>query len=233
MNQLEKASDQGGKLAQEAEIERQSYTGDSDEDVAGRQVAESKKASAIDRKNKFVAEYLETKGYKVKKGMTLNPFSDPNNKTYENEEGKTPPESLMKEAKTYADGQIDRVIAGEIPDPQKVYKLKPTTAGSGRGKQGAPTVQQATSMPASTPAVQKTEPVSTSAPAPAPLPKVVPDISPTPEPPTMFTQQQPQVSVMNKTNNIGSGKPKTISPVSPRSRNDDLDYYHDRITPSW
>lgn len=192
--EIEKAQVQGGEIAVMAEKDRQSHTGDSQEDIDARQTAEATKQSAIERKNKFIEQFLGKKGYEMKKGISWNPFKDPNVKEFKDAQGKAPPPELMNEARAWADEQITKVKAGEIADPQGVYKQKnqPQTkapgakpeagAGGGRGGQGGPSAEQLKSAP---PAPSTTS-TSTGSSSSASTPETKP-VTATPQPVTPST----------------------------------------------
>ena len=173
------------------------------------------KFSAIDKKNKLVAEYMQTKGFKEKKGISWNPFKDPNDKTYLDSKGNEAPPELKKEARQWADSKL---VEQEKPkDTATPAPISPTPQND----------PKTTYNPTTSTTPTKSTPQLT----PKSIPKSTPNISPEPEPPV--SSSEPNIQVNNTTNTISGKKPQTVATSSAKQRNSDLEYYHDRISPAY
>ena len=231
--EVEAAREQGGEDAASATAQQQALPNVSPDDTANYsdnaqkyQELESVKESSIDRKTAFMNDYLGKKGYQKKvRFFSRTPY-------WVDSSGKEAPEPLIKEASTFADGQLQLVNNGVIPDPLGVIdqniakKTAPKTDASetapktdasapapyvgnaGRGSQGGPTAEQTATM------------VTT------------PDIPPIPEPSTAM-ETAPIVQVNNNSNMMRGNKDKILSLSSPRQRNTDLDSYLASSVPLW
>ena len=231
--EVEAAREQGGEDAASATAQQQALPNVLPDDTANYsdnaqkyQELEGVKQSSINRKTAFMNDYLGKKGYQKKvRFFSRTPY-------WVDSSGKEAPEPLIKEASTFADGQLQLVNNGVIPDPLGVIdqniakKTAPKTDASetapktdasapapyvgnaGRGSQGGPTAEQAATM------------VTT------------PDIPPVPEPSTAM-ETAPIVQVNNNSNMMRGNKDKILSLSSPRHRNTDLDSYLASSVPLW
>ena len=217
-NEVKSAQELGGNVAAAAAKEQIAMPNyDPTDAEAGDKWAtlEAKKGVAIDKKNKLVAEYMQTKGFKEKKGISWNPFKDPNDKTYLDSKGNEAPPELKKEARQWADSKL---VEQEKPkDTATPAPISPTPQND----------PKTTYNPTTSTTPTKSTPQLT----PKSIPKSTPNISPEPEPPV--SSSEPNIQVNNTTNTISGKKPQTVATSSAKQRNSDLEYYHDRISPAY
>jgi len=111
------------------------------------------------------------------------------------------------------------------------------SAGAGRGSMAGPTAAEMSALPTNetfSPVSERGSMVEPTAeqmqmapqPAPTPVPKMMPDIPPTPElPPISSMMQEPFIQTNTNTNIIGGKKDKVLATSTPKQRNTDLNRY--------